>query len=372
MNIKFVNLQKQYYAHKKEINLAINKVLKKCNFILGQEVSDFEKKFANYCQVKHCIGVASGTDALFLALKALDIKSGDEVITVANTYIASAFVISMAGATPVLVDINPITYNINPKLIEKAITKKTKAIIPVHLYGQPAEMKPISKIAKQYNLKIIEDACQAHGAEYEDRKVGGIGDIGAFSFYPGKNLGAYGDAGAITTNDNLLANKIKMLRNYGQLKKYYHENQGYNSRLDTIQAAVLSVKLKYLSKWNKRRNEIAQLYNYYLKKIEENIILPTIAYKTYSVYHIYLIQVKDRDGLLEYLNKHGVASLIHYPIPIHLQNAYKHLGYKVGDFPHSEKLANKIISLPMYPELTDQEIKRICQVIKNFYKKKTV
>lgn len=372
MNIQFVNLQKQYYAHKKEINLAINKVLKKCNFILGQEVKDFENNFARYCQVKHCIGVASGTDALFLTLKALDVKSGDEVITVANTYIASAYVISMTGATPVLVDMDPITYNIDPNLIEKAITKKTKAIIPVHLYGQPADMKPILKIAKKFKLKVIEDACQAHGAEYDGQKVGGIGDIAAFSFYPGKNLGAYGDAGAITTNNDLLAKKIIMLRNYGQIKKYYHENLGFNSRLDTIQAAILSVKLKYLSKWNKRRNAIAKLYNYYLKKIGENIVTPSLANKAYSVYHIYLIQVKNRDKLLQFLNNQGITCLIHYPIPIHLQNAYKYLGYKIGDFPHSEKLAERIISLPMYPELSDQEIKRICQVIKNFYQKKTV
>lgn len=365
MKINFVDIQKQYKLHKKELNRAIQQVLDRSDFILGKDVELFEKEFADYCDSKYCIGVASGTDALFLILKALNVGPGDEVITVANTFIATALTISMVGATPVLVDMDPKTYNIDPNLIEKAITKKTKVIMPVHLYGQPAEMSKINALAKKYKLTVVEDACQAHGALYKGRKTGSLGRVAAFSFYPGKNLGAYGDGGAITTSDRELADKIRMLRNYGQLKKYHHIMKGFNSRLDTIQAAVLRVKLKYLDKWNKRRREIAARYTNGLKNTE--IITPKMQKSIDSVFHIYLLEVENRDALITYLGEKGITALIHYPVPIHMQQAYADLGYKMGDYPNTEKYTNKIVSLPMYPELTNHEVDYVVRCIKRFY-----
>jgi dTDP-4-amino-4,6-dideoxygalactose transaminase len=368
MNIQFVDVQKQYQTYKKELDEAIHSVLNKSNYILGEEVHQFEKEFAAYCQTKHCIAVASGTDALFLALKALDIGPGDEVITVANTFIASVITISMSGATPVLVDMDPQTYNIDVTTIEKKITKKTKAIMPVHLYGQPADMDALKKIAKKHKLYIIEDACQAHGARYKGKRVGGIADIAAFSFYPGKNLGAYGDGGALTTNDNKLAEKLYLLRNYGQKVKYHHLIKGYNSRLDTIQAAVLRTKLKHLDTWNKKRREHAEQYDSLLSEL--GMVTPHVLPQTEHVYHLYVIQVQKRDKLIEYLGKHGISALIHYPVPVHLQKAYKELGYKEGDFPITEAFTKNIVSLPMFAELEKKEIEYICEKIKDFYQKK--
>ncbi len=366
MKINFVDIQKQYKQHEKEFDDAIKKVLLKGDFILGEEVATFEKEFAVFCEVKHCIGVASGTDALFLSLLALGIGSGDEVITAANTFIATTRAIQMTGASPVLVEMNPQTYNIDVTKIEKAITKKTKVILPVHLYGQPADMDPIIKIAKKYSLRIVEDAAQAQGATYKGKRIGGIGDITGFSFYPGKNLGAYGDAGAITTNNKTLAEKVKLLRDWGTNVKYYHEIPGYNSRLDTIQAAVLRVKLRYLEKWNKRRNDIAKRYDQLFQKTE--FVVPYILPDAESVYHLYLIQVQKRDVLLSYLKKHGIYAGIHYPIPLHLQKANKNLGYKKGDFPLTEAYTKKIISLPIHPELTNDEVDYIVEKVKDFYK----
>jgi dTDP-4-amino-4,6-dideoxygalactose transaminase len=366
MKINFVDLKRQYHKYSREFNQAIKEVLEKTDFILGGEVQRFEKDFARYCGTKYCLGVASGTDALLLSLKSLNMGTGDEVITAANTYIATVLAISMVGAKPILVDMNPETYNIDVEKIEKNITKRTKAILPVHLYGQPADMEPITKIAQKYNLYLVEDACQAHGARYQQKKVGSFGDAAAFSFYPGKNLGSYGDGGAITTNNQKLAEKIFMLRNYGQKVKYHHLIKGYNSRLDTIQAAILRAKLIHLDSWNKKRRRIAKLYNQLLSKIE-GVVIPKEFPNFESVYHIYLIQVEKRDQLREYLAQKGITTLIHYPVPIHLQPAYRDLGYKKGNFPITENFCNRIVSLPMFPELNDKEIHFIVSSIKKFY-----
>ena len=364
MKINFVDLQKQYQNYKEEIDEAVHGVLNKSNYVLGDEVEKFEEEFSSYCEVKYCIGVDSGTDALFLSLKALNIGLGDEVITVANTFIATAFAISMTGAKPVFVDVNPDTYNIDVNRIEEKITFRTKAILPVHLYGQPADMKPILESAKKYNLFVIEDSCQAHGAKYREKRTGSFGDIAAFSFYPGKNLGAYGDGGAITTNNEDLAEKIKMLRNYGQKMKHNHLIKGFNSRLDTIQAAILRVKLKYLDEWNQRRRENAQKYNELLSGLD--VVLPKELGGIEPVYHLYVIQTERRNELLEYLANKEISAGIHYPIPIHLQPAYKELGYKRGDFLITETLSQKVLSLPMFSTLKDEEIIYICDLIRKF------
>jgi dTDP-4-amino-4,6-dideoxygalactose transaminase len=361
MQIPLVDLKIQYLSIKREIDEEIQKVLDNCNFIMGEEVKKFEEEFANYCNAKYVIGTSNGTDALFLALKAIDIKPGDEVITVPNTFIATTEAVTMAGGKIKFVDIDPYTYNIDPTKIENAITNKTKAIIPIHLYGNPADMDPIIEIAKRYNLKIIEDAAQAHGAEYNNKKVGTLGDIGCFSFYPGKNLGAYGDAGAVVTNNPEIANKIAMLRNHGRIKKYEHEYEGYNCRLDTIQAAVLRVKLKYLNLWNESRRKHAKLYKDLLQN--NNIILPKEENNCKHVYHIFAVRVPDRDIFLNKLKMDGIGAGIHYPIPLHLQPSYKYLGSKVGDFPNTELFSRSVLSLPMYPELTNLQIKYIYEIM---------
>lgn len=366
MNINFVDLKKQYKSIKNEVDSAIQNVLDRTDFILGEDVTLFEKEYAKYCGVKYCIGVSSGCDALMLSLKALGVQEGDEVITVANTFIASALTISMVGAIPVLVDMDLDTFNIDVNQIEAKITKKTKAILPVHLYGQPVDMDSIMKIAKKHNLFVIEDACQAHGAKYIGQRAGSIGDVSAFSFYPGKNLGAYGDGGAVTTNDPEIAEKILILRNYGSKKKYHHLVKGYNFRLDTVQAAVLRVKLRYLDAWNDRRREIAAMYT---KGLEGIVKTPTVLDGVEPIYHLYVIEVEKREKLQEFLKEKGVTTLIHYPIPIHLQPAYAELGYKKGDFPLTDRSSERILSLPMYAELSNEEIKYITNSIKQFYKK---
>ncbi|OGZ17793.1 MAG: erythromycin biosynthesis sensory transduction protein eryC1 [Candidatus Nealsonbacteria bacterium RBG_13_37_56] len=365
--INFVDLKRQYSGIKQEIDLAIKEVLENTDFILGEPVAKFEKNFADYCKVKYCVGASSGLDALKLSLKALGIEPEDEVITVANTFIATALAISDCGAKPVLVDCNQLDYNIDIDKIESAITEKTKAIIPVHLYGQPADMDPIIELAKKHNLYVIEDACQAHGAEYKGRRVGGIGRIGCFSFYPGKNLGAYGDGGAITTDDPELAEKIRILRNCGQQEKYNSILKGNNCRLDSIQAAVLNVKLKYLDKWNEQRRQNAKLYNELLNK-ESNIMIPNEREGVKHVYHLYVIRTELREKLIKELNFRGISTGIHYPIPIHLQAAYKDLGYIRGSFPNAEAFSEKIVSLPMFPELKKEEIEFIAKNIKEIIK----
>ncbi|MCK4326123.1 DegT/DnrJ/EryC1/StrS family aminotransferase, partial [bacterium] len=316
MKIPLVDLKVQYLNLKKEIDQAIQKVIDNADFILGKEVELFEKEFAYFSETKHGIGVASGTDALHLSLLALGIGPGDEVITAANTFIATVLAINYTSARPVLVDINPENYNMEPSLIKTAVTKRTKAVIPVHLFGQPADMDPIMEIAREYNLKVIEDAWQAHGAGYKRRRAGSIGDIGCFSFYPGKNLGAYGDGGMVLTNNEKIAQRIRMLRNYGSRVKYYHEFKGFNSRLDTIQAAILRVKLKRLEKWNEARRKHASRYNELLKNTE--VITPKKEDYAQHVYHLYVIRVKERNKILKHLKSKGIFAGIHYPAPIHL------------------------------------------------------
>ena len=365
MEIPFLDLKRQYTSIKTEISEVFNDILDSQKFILGEYVEKLEKSFAKYCRSRYCIAVNSGTSALYLALKALGIGYGDEVITVPNTFIATAEAISMCGATPVFVDIDEKTYNIDVEKIEAAITEKTKAIIPVHLYGQCADMDRINEIAEEYNISVIEDACQAHGAEYKGKKAGSLGIAAAFSFYPGKNLGAYGDAGAVVTNNEDIAERIKLLRDHGSKKKYYHEIIGGNFRMDAIQGAVLSIKLRYLDKWNNLRRENAKIYNEYLEDLDK-IILPYELDHAKHVYHLYVIRTKKRDELQEFLNDNKIITGIHYPIPIHLQKAYKNLGYSEGDFPVAERIATEILSLPMFPELSHKEIEYITKKIKYF------
>lgn len=366
--IPLVNLAKQYQTIKKEVLPQVEKVFLAGNFILGDQVGKFESEFAKYCNVKYCVGVASGTDALLLSLKALDIGPGDEVITPANTFISTILPLIYLGAKPVLVDIDPNTYQIDPKLLEKAVTRKTKAVIPAHLYGIPSPMDQILKIAKKHRLFVLEDACQAHGSSLKNKKCGSFGDLAAFSFYPGKNLGAAGDGGVVATNIKKLADKIKSLRNIGQTKKYEHDLLGYNSRLDTLHAAVLSVKLKKLDSWNKKRNKVAYFYNKYLKDLPI-IIPPQFSKDIFANNHLYVIRTPRRDQLISFLKSNGISSGIHYPIPLHLQKSLKYLGFKRGDFKITEKYAKEILSLPMYPELTEKEIIYISSKIREFFQR---
>jgi len=356
--------KRQYLSIKKEIDSAIQKTIDKGWFILGENVEAFEKEFAGYLGAKHAVGVGSGTEALHLALVAIGIKEGDEVITAPNTAVPTVSAISFANAKPVFVDIDPTSFNIDVTKIEKSITKRTKAIIPVHLYGQSADMGPVMKIARKHGIKVIEDACQAHGTEYKGRKVGTIGNIGCFSFYPSKNLGCYGDGGMCVTNDPRLSEKIWLLRNYGQKQRYYHSIKGFNSRLDELQAAVLRVKLKYLDKWNAKRRSIAIMYDDLLR--DSDVQTPKEMPYSKHVYHLYVIKSRKRDALQEYLAKNDVNTLIHYPIPVHVQDAYLDLKLKKGSYPVSERNAKEILSLPMFPELTENEIMQIVSLIRAF------
>ncbi|OGD93686.1 hypothetical protein A2697_01720 [Candidatus Curtissbacteria bacterium RIFCSPHIGHO2_01_FULL_41_44] len=367
MNIPLVDLKANYLLHKKEIDFAIKSVIDRASFILGPELEQFEKNYARYCQTKYCIGVDSGSSALELGIRALGIGPGDDVITPVTSYIASSSAISFTGAKPVWVDIDPKTYNIDTNFIEAKITPRTKAIILVHLYGQPADMDEILAIAKKHKLFVIEDACQAHGATYKGKKVGTFGNFTAFSFYPSKNLGAFGDGGAATTNDNKLAKKISWMRNHGQKEKNNHVCLGWTRRLDTIQAAVLNVKLKYLEEANLKRAQATAKYTKLLSGLP--LVLPEIAPDRTHVFHLYVVQTEKRDELLVFLKKNGIDAAIHYPIPIHLQKAYENLGGKKGDFPRSEEVADKIISLPLFPEITDDQIKYIAKKVKEFFSK---
>lgn len=370
MQVPFVDLGIQYKVIRSELEVEFQKVFEKTAFIMGSIVKDFEEAFAQYCGVKYAIGVANGTDALILALKALGIGPGDEVITAVNTFIATAEAIIHAGATPIFVDCDPHTYNIDVTQIEAKITPRTKAIIPVHLYGQPAQMDAILEIAKKYNLYVIEDAAQAHGAFYNGQKVGSIGHVACFSFYPAKNLGAYGDAGAVVTNDDEIALTVRKLRDHGGITKYQHDLVGYNSRLDTLQAAVLLVKLKYLDEWNKQRQKNAQLYNKLLSKVP-GVITPSVLNGATHVYHLYVVRIEgnSRDELQRYLKERGIQTGIHYPKPLHLTPALKYLGDQAGDFPVAERYSQEILSLPMYPELTEEQITYVVQEIEKFLSK---
>lgn len=360
MRVPFVDLKAQLDSIRPEIDAGIAEVLDTTAFIQGKQVRAFETAFAEYLGAGHAIGVGNGTDALYLALRALGIGPGDEVITAANTFIATTEAITGVGANIVLVDIDPASYTIDPALIEAAITPRTKAIIPVHLYGQPAEMSAIMAIADRHNLFVIEDACQSHGAWYDGRRTGTIGHIGCFSSYPGKNLGAYGDAGVVVTNDDDLATRLRLLANHGSAQKYHHEIEGWNSRLDTIQAVVLGVKLPHLDAWNALRRQHAERYATLLAG--SGVKTPTIEHGDH-VWHLYVIETEDRDDLSRRLGEQGIASGVHYPIPLHLQPAYQHLGHGPGAFPVTEQVAARILSLPMYPELTDEQITLVADAV---------
>lgn len=363
MNISFVDLKSQYKSIEPEINVAIKRVVASQDFILGSELEAFEKEFAKYLGVRYVVGVNSGTDGLILSLLALGIGRGDEVITPANSYVATTTAIVFVGAKPILVDCDPNTYQVDVKKVEEAITKKTKAILPVHLYGAPAQLDKLREVSKRNKLFLIEDTCQAHGATFKDKKLGTFGDLGVFSFYPSKNLGAYGDGGALATNSRRLYEELLKLRNYGQVKKYHHDSFGINSRLDEIQAAVLSVKLKHLDKWNSERNIVANNYNSSLINQKTQTILENGT----SSYYLFVIESKQRDELQKFLLEKGIHTLIHYPIPIHLQKAYSYLGYKKGDFPFTEKLAETILSIPMYSDLRKTYQDYISDTINKFY-----
>jgi dTDP-4-amino-4,6-dideoxygalactose transaminase len=364
--VPFVDLAAQYRLISTEIDGAVLEVLSGCNFILGTQVEEFERAFADFVGVEYAVGVSSGLDALRLALAALDIGPGDEVIVPANTYIATALAVTAVGAKPVLVDCDPATYCIDVNRIEGALTSRTRAIIPVHLTGQSADMDPILELARRRGLRVVEDAAQAHGTRYKDRPCGSMGDAGCFSFYPGKNLGAYGDGGLVATNDKLLAVRLRRLRNYGQQQKYEHTEKGLNARLDTIQAAVLKVKLKYLNMWNKTRARHAETYKAHLEGVGD-IRLQTHSAVSTHIYHLFVIETDHRDALQRYLDSCGIQTGIHYPKPVHLQKAYADLAYTTGDFVECERLARRMLSLPMYPEMTEEQVRFVSREIAEFY-----
>ena len=358
MKVPLVDLTTQYANLKNEIDPAVIGVMTRGDFVLGGAVEKLETGFAKFCGAAHGIGVASGLDALHLSLVALGIQEGDEVITAANTFVSTVFAISQTGAKPVLVDCDPETYNIDVSGIEKAITDATRAIIPVHLYGQPADMDPLLAIAEKHGLTVVEDACQAHGAKYKGRSAGSLGDAGCFSFYPGKNLGAYGDGGMVVTGSPEVADRVRILRNVGSKVKYYHIEKGFNSRLDTIQAAVLNIKLCYLDEWNEKRRKAAAAYTELLRDVP-GVTTPVEMKDCTPVYHLYVVRVKERDMVLEKLKEAGVGAGIHYPIPVHLLDCYRDLGYGEGSFPVTEACAKEILSLPIFPEITAEQIRHV-------------
>jgi len=363
MKIPFVDLKAQYQSIKSEIDLAIQNVINDTAFIKGKYVQKFEEEYADAYGVKHCISCANGTDAIYITLKALGIGLGDEVITVANTWISTSETITQTGAKPVFVDIHPDYYTIDVEQIEEKITEKTKAIIPVHLFGQPAEMDQIIDICKRHNLLLVEDCAQAHFAEWKGQKVGTMGVAGTFSFFPGKNLGAYGDAGAIISNDDEFSKKARMYANHGALVKHEHEIEGINSRLDGLQAAILSAKLPYILDWSQKRLSNALRYNELLDKIP-GIQVPNIHPDVKHVFHLYVIKTNNRGVLQQQLNENGISTGIHYPTPLPFLKAYKYLGYSIEDFPISYAYKEQILSLPMYPELTNNQIEYVCEMIK--------
>ena len=368
MGVPFLDLKALSKEVAEEVEQSWASIVDRADFILGAEVEEFEEAFAKYCDCKKSTGTASGLDALKLILRAMDIGAGDEVITATNSFIATALAISSVGATPVLVDMNEADFLIDVSAVEAAITPRTKAIIPVHLYGQVAEMSALLDLAKKYDLKVIEDACQAHGAIYAGKKCGAIGDAAAFSFYPGKNLGAFGDGGAVTTNDVALAERIRTLRNYGSPQRYHHEELGENSRLDTVQAAVLLPKLSRLDGWNTARREIALRYVEMLRDIED-VELPFVHNPLQHVHHLFVIRTTQRDGLMKHLDQKGIGSIIHYPIPIHLQKAYASSNWKKGDFPRAEKAANEILSLPIFPTMSEAQVDEVVKAVRSFFNK---
>ncbi|NJO84075.1 MAG: DegT/DnrJ/EryC1/StrS family aminotransferase [Blastochloris sp.] len=369
--IPFVDLKAQHAPISAEISEAVHRVIQKTNFILGDEVSLFEEEFAAYCENTYAVGVDSGTAALELAIRAHGLGPGDEIITTANTFIATVFAISHTGATPVLVDVDAQTYTMDVAALERAITPRTKAIVPVQLYGQPADMDAIMELARQHHLIVMEDAAQAHGARYKGKRVGSLAHTSAFSFYPAKNLGCCGDGGAVVTSDAQVANTIKVLRNCGQSEKNYHPLIGHNHRLDTMQAAILRIKLKHIDAWNAGRRQAARRY-YELLAGHPGIVAPEEAAYAESVWHLYVVRVEEREALQKYLSEQGISTGIHYPVPIHVQEAYKSLGYPEGSFPITEQYAPQIVSLPMFAELTDEAIQYVVEHILAFVEQRAV
>jgi dTDP-4-amino-4,6-dideoxygalactose transaminase len=359
--IPFVDLKAQYHSIKPEIDAAVIGVLESTQFVLGSAVAAFEQSFAAYCQADQAVGVNTGTSALHLALLAAGVGPGDEVITTPFTFVATVSAIDYIGARPVFVDIDPESFTIDPAKIEAAITPRTKAILPVHLYGRPADMNPILAIARRHNVVLIEDAAQAHGAEYQGRRVGSIGDMGCFSFYPGKNLGAYGEGGAVTTSNTDYARKLRILRDWGAERRYYHDLKGFNYRLEGIQGAVLGVKMKYIEGWTEDRRRHAARYNELLASSAYD--LPGAPADQRHVYHIYAIRHPERDALQSFLHDRGIATGIHYPIPVHLQRCFADLGHKAGDFPHAERAASEVLSLPMFPELQPHQLDQVAAAL---------
>lgn len=360
--VPYLDLKAQYQSIKPEIDAAIARVLESCQFVLGPEVAGFEDEFAAYCGTAECIALNSGTSALHLALLAAGVGPGDEVITVPFTFVASVSAVTYAGARPVLVDIDPRSFTMDPALIEAAITPRTKAILPVHLYGQSADMDPIMEIARRRRLLVIEDAAQAHGAKYKGRSVGSIGDMACFSFYPGKNLGAYGEGGAVTTSNSEYAHTIRMLRDWGQDRKYHHLLRGFNYRMEGFQGAILRVKLRHLEAWTEARRAVVRLYDELLA--DSGVETPTEMPWGRHVYHVYTLRADDRDGLQAALQADGIQTGIHYPVPAHLQPAYADLGYGRGAFPQSEAAAEQVLSLPLYPELSPQAVAQVAGAVK--------
>jgi len=361
VKIPYLDLKAQYRSIKPEIDAALERVLDSCQFVLGPEVAAFEQDFARCCGTSECIALNSGTSALHLALLAAGVGPGDEVVTVPFTFVASVAAVEYAGAKPVLVDIDPRSFTMDPAAIESAITSRTKAILPVHLYGQPADMDPIMEVARRHGLVVIEDAAQAHGAKYKGKPVGSIGDLACFSFYPGKNLGAYGEGGAVTTNNVDFVRTIRMLRDWGQDRKYHHLLRGFNYRMEGFQGSVLGVKLRHLEAWTEARRRIAEQYNQLLANCD--VETPEEMPWAHHVYHVYTLRIEDRDGMQSALAEQGIQTGIHYPIPAHLQPAYADLNYRTGSFPHAEAAAKQVLSLPLYPELSDQAVTEVAAAV---------
>jgi dTDP-4-amino-4,6-dideoxygalactose transaminase len=363
-NIPLVGLFDQYQTIKSEIDAAIQNIITSSAFVGGKEVRNFENDFAAYCEAKACVGVGNGTDALYLTLRALGVGPGDEVITVAHTFIATSEAISSTGATPIFIDVKEDTMLMDPEKIESAITSKTKAVVPVHLYGQSCDMDAIMEIARKHGLKVVEDAAQAHGGKWRGRRVGSIGDAATFSFYPGKNLGAFGDAGAVVSQDEDLIEYIRMLANHGRLEKYTHKMEGVNSRLDGLQAAILRVKLRYLDEWNSKRRQIADAYREQLT--HRSIVATSVHEHAEAVWHLFVVRVADRERLQSLLKEEGIATGIHYPVPLHLQPAYEHRRAEF-ELPTTERAAQEVLSLPMYPELSQEQIEAVCNAVTAAY-----
>ena len=365
--VPYLDLKAQIKPLRAEINAAIAKTIDNCSFCLGPDVVQFEKDFAKYCGAEHCVAFNSGTSAEHVGLMLLGVGPGDEVITTPYTFVATSWAISYVGATPVFVDVDDATMNLDPKLIEEAITPQTKAVLPVHLYGLPFDVDGIREVCQKHNLPLMEDACQAHGAKYKGKTVGGLGDVSCFSFYPGKNLGAFGEGGALVTNNAEFAKRARSLREHGSTVRYYHDEVGFNYRMEGIQGAVLGIKLKHLAKWTSERQRVAKRYAELLA--DTPLQLPTEPSYAESVWHLYVVRHAQREELKKHLEANGVGCALHYPLPLHLQKCYEKLGYQEGDFPNAEKAARECLSLPIYPELTDEQIVRVAEVVKDFFKK---